>query len=71
MGRPVLDGTTWVNVTSQSGEPVAVNAFNSITFGSVTTSKLRISMQSNGTASVGVIQWAVPNSSPVPDRQPI
>jgi hypothetical protein len=48
-------------VTSQSGEPVAINAFNSITFDSVTTSKLRISMQSNGTASVGVIQWVVPS----------
>jgi hypothetical protein len=55
------NGSAWVNVTSQSGEPVAINAFNSITFDSVTTSKLRISMQSNGTASVGVIQWVVPS----------
>ena len=37
------------------------NTTNSITFDSVTTSKLRISMQSNGTASVGVIQWVVPS----------
>ena len=55
------DGTTWVDVSDQSGEPVAINAFNSVTFDSVTTSKLRISMQSNGTASVGAIQWVVPS----------
>jgi hypothetical protein len=27
----------------------------------MTTSKLRITVQSNGTASVGVIQWVVPS----------
>ncbi|WP_051450505.1 NEW3 domain-containing protein [Actinospica robiniae] len=55
------DGSNWVNVTSQSGQPTALNTFNDITFDQVTTSKLRISMQSTGTASVGVIQWAVPS----------
>ena len=55
------NGSAWVNVSDQSGEPTAINAFNEITFDPVTTSKLRITMQSNGTASVGVIQWVVPS----------
>jgi hypothetical protein len=55
------NGNAWVNVSDQSGEPTAINTFNQITFDPVTTSKLRITMQSNGTASVGVIQWVVPS----------
>jgi hypothetical protein len=55
------NGSSWVNVTNQSGQPTALNTFNNITFDPVTTSKLRISMQGTGTASVGVIQWAVPS----------
>ena len=55
------NGTAWVNVSNQSGEPTAINAFNNVSFDPVTTSKLRITMQSNGTASVGAIQWVVPS----------
>ena len=55
------DGAAWTNVTNQSGQPVALDTFNPITFDPVTTSKLRITMQSNGTASVGMIQWIVPS----------
>jgi len=55
------DGTAWVDVTDQSGQPVALETFNQVTFDPVTTSKLRLSMQSNGTASVGIIQWIVPS----------
>jgi hypothetical protein len=55
------NGSAWTDVSNQSGEPTAINTFNEITFDSVTTDKLRITMQSNGTASVGVIQWVVPS----------
>jgi hypothetical protein len=55
------NGTAWVDVSDQSGEPTALNAFNQITFDPVTTSQLRVLMQSTGTASVGVIQWIVPS----------
>ncbi len=55
------DGTAWVDVANQSGQPVALDTFNPITFDPVTTSKLRILMQSTGTASVGIIQWIVPS----------
>ena len=54
------NGTAWVNVSDQSGEPTAINAFNDVTFDSVTTTALRISMQNSGTSSVGAIQWVVP-----------
>jgi hypothetical protein len=55
------DGSTWVGAGDQSGQPTALDTFNPITFDQVTTAKLRISMQSNGTASVGMIQWIVPS----------
>jgi hypothetical protein len=55
------NGSAWVNVSDQSGEPTAINTFNQVTFDPVTTSKLRVTIQSSGTASVGVIQWVVPS----------
>ena len=55
------DGTAWDDVTGQSGQPVALDTFNQITFDPVTASRFRILMQSTGTASVGVIQWIVPS----------
>jgi len=55
------NGSDWVDVSNQSSEPTALNQFNDVTFDSVTTTKLRITMQSTGTASVGVVQWVVPS----------
>jgi hypothetical protein len=55
------NGSAWADVSNQSGEPTAINQFNQVSFDPVTTSKLRVTMQSNGTASVGVIQWVVPS----------
>jgi alpha-galactosidase-like protein/F5/8 type C domain-containing protein len=55
------NGSAWVDVANQSGEPTALNAFNQVGFDPVTTSKLRLFMQSNGTTSVGIIQWVVPS----------
>jgi hypothetical protein len=55
------NGTAWVDVSGQSGDPNALNQFNQVTFDPVTTTKLRISMQGTGTASVGVVQWVVPS----------
>jgi hypothetical protein len=54
-------GSAWADVSDQSGEPTAINTFNQVSFDPVTTTGLRISMQSAGTASVGVIQWIVPS----------
>jgi hypothetical protein len=55
------NGSAWVNVSNQSGEPAQINQFNNVTFDQVTTTKLRVSMQGTGTASVGVVQWVVPS----------
>lgn len=52
------NGTDWVAVPSPSSYPAADNTFNDVTYGSVTTTKLRVVMQS-GQGSVGVIQWIV------------
>ncbi|HEY2518863.1 MAG TPA: NEW3 domain-containing protein [Streptosporangiaceae bacterium] len=57
------NGTDWVAVSNPSSYPAADNTFNDVTYDSVTTSKLRILMQSAGTASLGMIQWIVDSPS--------
>ncbi|MGH9104640.1 MAG: NEW3 domain-containing protein, partial [Acidimicrobiales bacterium] len=52
------DGSAFVAVPGPSAYPIADNTFNSVTYGAVTTTKLRVVLQS-GAASVGVIQWVV------------
>jgi hypothetical protein len=54
------NGSAWVNVPNPSSYPAADNVFNGVSFDPVTTTKLRVSMQS-GLGSVGVIQWVVPS----------
>jgi hypothetical protein len=57
------NGTDWVAVSNPSGYPAADNTFNNVTYDSVTTTKLRVVMQSAGTASLGMIQWIVDSPS--------
>ena len=57
------NGTDWVAVSNPSSYPAADNTFNDVIYDSVTTSKLRILMQSAGTASLGMIQWIVDTPS--------
>ena len=56
------NGSAWVDVSnpSPSTYPAADNTFNGVSFDPVTTTKLRVSLQS-GLGSVGVIQWVVPS----------
>jgi hypothetical protein len=54
------NGSAFVDVPSPGTYPIADNTFNAVTFGSVTTTKLRVVLQS-GAGSVGVIQWVVPS----------
>jgi hypothetical protein len=54
------NGSAFVDVPSPGAYPVADDTFNHVTFGSVTTTKLRVVLQS-GQGSVGVIQWVVPS----------
>jgi len=56
------DGTQFTNVPNASTYPEADNVFNAVTFDPVTTTKLRVVMQSAPTAGgVGAIQWVVPS----------
>ena len=54
------DGSAFVNVPNASSYPAVDNKFNAVSFDPVTTTKLRVSLQS-GQGSVGVIQWVVPS----------
>jgi hypothetical protein len=49
-------GSAFADVPSPGSYPIADNAFNTVTFGTVTTTRLRVVLQS-GQGSVGVIQW--------------
>jgi hypothetical protein len=54
------NGSAFVDVPNPSAYTAADNKFNHVSFDSVTTTKLRIALNS-GPASYGVIQWVVPS----------
>jgi alpha-galactosidase-like protein len=54
------NGSAFVDVTNPSTYPAADNTFNAVTFDPVTTTRLRVVLES-GQGSVGVIQWVVPS----------
>jgi hypothetical protein len=54
------NGSAWADVPNPSTYPIADNTFNGVSFDPVTTTGLRVSLQS-GLGSVGVIQWVVPS----------
>jgi len=54
------NGSAFVDVSNPSTYPIADNTFNAVTFDSVTTTRLRVVLQS-GQGSVGAIQWIVPS----------
>ena len=54
------NGSAFADVANPSGYPVADNVFNAVTFDPVTTTRLRVVLQS-GLGSVGAIQWVVPS----------
>jgi hypothetical protein len=57
------NGSAFVDVPDPGSYPAADNTFNHVSFGSITTTKLRLVMVS-GLGSVGVIQWVVPSIPP-------
>lgn len=59
------NGSAFVDVPSPGTYPEADNTFNHVSFGSITTTKLRLVMPS-GLGSVGVIQWVVPSIPATP-----
>lgn len=56
------DGSQFVDVANPSSYPEADNTFNQVTFDPVSTTRLRVMMQTAPTAGgVGAIQWVVPS----------
>ncbi|MEV6302566.1 DUF6055 domain-containing protein [Actinoplanes sp. NPDC051861] len=49
-------GSAYADVAASSGYSVNANAYNSVSFTPVSTSRLRVLMQSNGTSSVGLLE---------------
>jgi hypothetical protein len=49
-------GSAYADVAATSGYPVTANAYNTVTFASVSTTRLRVVLQAGGTASVGLLE---------------
>jgi hypothetical protein len=49
------NGSSYVNVSNPSGYPTAINQYNHVTFNAVSTTRLRVLLQS-GEASVGLLE---------------
>jgi len=64
------DGNDFVAVTNADGLGVAGDRFNSTKFAEVTTSRLRLEMDSDGEFSTGLLQWKVYDSGKSPDFPP-
>ncbi|WP_051367268.1 discoidin domain-containing protein [Hamadaea tsunoensis] len=50
------NGSSYVDVPSPSAYTLTKNAYNTVTFGSVNTTKLRVLLTGNGTSSVGLLE---------------
>ncbi len=64
------DGQAFVQVSNPSGLGVAENQYNTTTFDEVTTSRLRLEIDSNGTYSTGILEWKVWDCGKSPDFPP-
>jgi hypothetical protein len=64
------DGQAFVPVPNATGLGVEGNKFNLTTFDEVTTTKLRLEMDSAGSLSTGVLQWKIYDSGKSPEFPP-
>ncbi len=64
------DGNAFVPVGNPSGLGVLRNQYNTTTFDEVSTSKLRLEIDSNDTFSTGVLEWKVYDSGKSPEFPP-
>jgi DUF1680 family protein len=65
------DGNDFSEITNASGLGVAGDKFNVTTFPEVTTTKLRLEMDSDGEFSTGILEWRVLDSGRSPDFPPV
>jgi len=64
------DGKRFAAVENPTGLGLARNQLNTTTFTEVSTSKLRLEIDSNGTFSTGILEWRVYDSGKSPDFPP-
>ncbi len=64
------NGSAFVPVENASGLGVAGNQYNTTTFDEVTTSRLRLEIDSDGANSTGILEWKVYDSGKSPDFPP-
>jgi len=65
------DGKDFVVVKNPSGLGVEGNKYNTTTFDEVSTSKLRLEIDSNDTYSTGILEWKVYDSGKSPAFPPV
>ena len=65
-----FNGTEFVPVGNPSGLGVEASKYNTTTFDEVRTSKLRLEMDRNGSASTGILEWKVYDTGKSPDFPP-
>ncbi|MBN2128594.1 MAG: glycoside hydrolase family 127 protein, partial [Sedimentisphaerales bacterium] len=64
------DGNAFVPVKNASGLGVEGNQYNITTFDEVTTSRLRLEIDSDGTNSTGILEWRVYDTGKSPNFPP-
>ena len=64
------DGSAFVPVKSKTALGVAGDQVNSLSFEEVTTSRLKLEIDSDGGASTGILEWRVFDSGKSPDFPP-
>jgi len=64
------DGSSFVPVGNPSGLGVEGNQYNTTTFDEVSTSKLRLEIDADGTNSTGILEWKVYDSGKSPAFPP-
>ncbi len=64
------DGESFVSVKNPSGLGVEGDKYNTTTFDEVTTSRLRLEVDSDGEYSTGILEWKVYDSGKSPDFPP-
>ena len=50
------NGSAYVDVAGSSGYPRVANQYNTVNFTAVSTTRLRVLLQSTGTASLGLLE---------------
>ena len=64
------NGTAFVDVPNAQGLGILPNRFNTTTFADITTTKIRLTIDGNGTFSTGILEWRVYDNGKSPEFPP-